>query len=322
MRPGAAARHDWVLLSNPQSFRMAMGDRVTRLESFASARGIPVLHVSDPWSIARAVGEVVEAGPASIAVAGGDGTLQAVVAELLQRVPAAHRPAVLILGGGRTNLIARDLGTRGEVGAVFARAIAAEAPKRVRNAVLYVRQDSGFSRHGFFLAGALVDEVIRDCHAYRAAHTGQLRTGHAATAWRLPQLAWLAATGRRRFHYPELRVDADPLGRLQGPVRLLLLSTLRHAAGFYDPYAARGQGSLRLTAVRTDAVGFWRRLPRLISGRYSATMHPGSGYLSGRCGRVSITGLRSITFDGQEHRVDPSRPVEFSAPDEIEFLVP
>jgi diacylglycerol kinase (ATP) len=316
------ARHEWVLLSNPRSFRMSMGDRLERLESLAADRGIPVLHVSDAESIAEAVAEVADAGAANMAVAGGDGTLQAVVTELLQQLPFERRPAILILGGGRTNLIARDLASRGEVGAVFARAVGSTELRRARRAVLQLRQDDGFSQHGFFLAGALVDEVIRDCHAYRAAHRDALRTGHTATAWRLPQLAVLAALGKRRFQAPALAIEAGRLGRLDGPVRLLLATTLRHADGLYDPYAARGEGALRLTAVRAGAAGFWRRLPRLVTGRYSAAMRPGSGYLSGRCAGVSIIGLRSLTLDGQEHHLDPARPVEFSAPDEIEFLVP
>jgi diacylglycerol kinase (ATP) len=322
--PAAAQqlRREWVLLSNPQSFRMSMGDRLARLESLATERGIPVLHVSDAESIAAAVSEAVRAGASRMAVAGGDGTLQAVVSELLQQLPFERRPAVLILGGGRTNLIARDLGSRGEVGAVFARALGSADLRRERRPVLHVVQAGGFSEHGFFLAGALVDEVIRDCHAYRAAHRGALRTGHTATAWRLPQLAALAALGKRRFHAPTLTLAAGPLGQLEGPARLLLATTLLHADGLYDPYAARGEGALRLTAVRAGAAGFWRRLPRLVTGRYSAAMHPGSGYLSGRCKGVSITGLGSLTLDGQEHRLDPARPVEFSAPDEIEFLVP
>jgi hypothetical protein len=322
--PAAAerARHEWVLLSNPQSFRMSMGDRLQRLESLARDRGIPVLHVSDAQSIAAAVREAVEAGAVRMAVAGGDGTLQAVVSELLQQLPFERRPAILILGGGRTNLIARDLASRGEVGAVFARAVGSTDLRRARRAVLHVRQDGGFSQHGFFLAGALVDEVIRDCHAYRAAHRDALRTGHTATAWRLPQLAVLAASGRRRFHAPALDVDAGPLGRLRGPARFLIATTLQHSDGLYDPYAPRGEGPLRLTAVRAGAAGFWRRLPRLLTGRYAAAMHPGCGYLSGRCERVSITGLASLTLDGQEHLLDPGRPVELSAPDEIEFLVP
>jgi diacylglycerol kinase (ATP) len=319
--PLPRARHEWILLSNPQSFRMTLGDREAQLESLARARGIPVLHVRQPDCIADAVSAALEAGASSIAVAGGDGTLQAVVAELTRRVPAVRRPAVLILGGGRTNLIARDIGSRGEVSAVFARAIGGAVPRRLRRAVLQIRQ-GGISHQGFFLAGALVDEVIRDCHAYRAAHRGALRTGHTATAWRLPQLAALAATGKRRFGAPALKVEAAPLGRLEGPVRLLLATTLEHTAGLYNPYARRGAGALRLTAVRADAAGFWRRLPRLVTGRYSAPMRPDSGFLSGRCDVASVTGLASVTFDGQEHALDPARPVEFSASDEIEFIVP
>ncbi len=319
-----AAASDWVLLSNPQSFRMSLGDRVQRLEALAVARDIPVFRVSDLASIAAAVAAVAERGASCLAVASGDGTLHAIVSELMRRAPVARWPAVLLLGGGRGNFIARDLGSAGDVATVFSRVLerGGQPLRRTRRAVLHMRQAGGFSEHGFFAAGAMVGEIIRDCHDYRAAGSGWLRTGRPATQWRLLQLSVLAALGRRRFATPELAIEADPLGRMSGPVRLLACSSLQHADGLLNPFAARGEGPVRLTAVRAGAAGAWRRVPGLMTGRSSPSMQPVQGYLSGRCDRISIMGLDSLVIDGQAHRIDASLPLEFSATESLEFLLP
>ena len=55
-------------------------------------------------------------------------------------------------------------------------------------------------------------------------------------------------------------------------MRLLLATTLLHRTGPLDPYAPRGDGPLRLTAVTAGARRFWPALPRLLTGRYSAAM--------------------------------------------------
>jgi len=330
-RPRAAAGQGapptgsgWVLLTNPGSFRMSLGQRARALESLASDRGIPALRVSDADSISAAIACVADRRAAFLALASGDGTMQAVVTALMRNVPEGRRPAVLLLGGGRGNFIARDLGSAGDVLAVFTRALdgGGERLQRHRRAVLRMRQASGLDQCGFLAAGAMVGEVIRDCHDYRVAGSGWLRTGRPATQWRLLQLAALAALGRRRFAAPGLQIDAGPLGRMDGPVRLLVCSSLAHAGGLFSPFAARGAGPVRLTAVQAGAAGAWRRVPGLLFGRCDSAMQPVHGYLSGRCEQLSITGIQSLVIDGQFHAVDRDLPVQFSAGEALEFLLP
>jgi len=93
-------------------------------------------------------------------------------------------------------------------------------------------------------------------------------------------------------------------------MRLLLATTLLHRTGALDPYAPRGHGPLRLTAVTAGAHRFWSALPRLLTGRYSTAMTADKGYLSGRCERVRITGLAGYVLDGERFDTDPARPVE------------
>ena len=116
--------------------------------------------------------------------------------------------------------------------------------------------------------------------------------------------------------------DAGACGRQRGAVRLLLITTLLHRSGLLDPYAARGAGELRVTSVARSAPRFWRSLPRLVTGRYSAFMNVDEGYLSDRCERLEITGLAGYTLDGEEFDADAARPLVITAGPRPRFLTP
>ena len=272
--------------------------------------------------IAAAVHDAVQADVELLVIIGGDGTLQAAVTTLAEATTSRAAPKLLVLGGGRTNYVARDLGSHAHLPASLEKAL--DRPRELdqqRRFSLRVHQSGSAPQHGFFIGGALVDEVIRDCHRYRAGN-GFWQRGHLSTPLRLGQLAALALIGRSRFEAPLMNVDAAPLGRLEGPIRLLLLTSLHHRDEVIDPYVDRGEGAIRLTAVAARAPAFWRRLYRLVRGRYHPAMIPDTGYLSGATESVRIDGLKGISLDGQEFDFDPNQPVEIRPGPEFEFLRP
>jgi hypothetical protein len=103
---------------------------------------------------------------------------------------------------------------------------------------------------------------------------------------------------------------------------LLLATTLLHRTGLLNPYAARGDGEVRVTSVSRDAHSFWRLLPRLLTGRYLKSMSADNGYLSGRCDSVRVDGLAGYSLDGEAFDTDPSRPVVISAGPRLRFIRP
>jgi hypothetical protein len=102
---------------------------------------------------------------------------------------------------------------------------------------------------------------------------------------------------------------------------VLIATTLEHRRGLLNPYAARGQGPLRVTAV-ASGVPFWRRLPRILLGRFSARWDLSQGYLSGRCDGLTVTGLGGYTLDGESFDCDAERPVRFRAGPRLRFIQP
>ncbi|HMA98816.1 MAG TPA: diacylglycerol kinase family protein [Wenzhouxiangella sp.] len=317
------ASSETCILVNPKSFRIHAGAKLQQICSTAKAAGVSLHVVHHPEEISAALTSHRQDPPRRLIIIGGDGTVQAALAELVE-TPPARLPFILVLGGGRTNFTARDLGTHATPNYWLQRALNSPEDFRTEHRmILSLQQQSTRKRlHGFFIAGALVDHVIRDCHDYRTRHQGWLRTGHPSSAWRVIQLAVTGLFGRSNFLPPHMRIDAGRLGSLDQTVRILIMSSLEHQRGLINPYDSRGSGSLRLTAVTQSAEGFWRRLPFLLRGRLGSRQTPDAGYLSGRTERVVIQGLQSVCIDGQECEFLPHEDVLVKAGPTFSFMVP
>jgi diacylglycerol kinase (ATP) len=310
-----------LILLNPRSFRMSLRGRLARIEAVTRRQNVPVRQVSGPEEIRSILQEALREGLDLLVIIGGDGTLQAAVSILAEIGDGRNCPEILVLGGGRTNYTARDIGTHSDLLNTLETALL--DPGQLKHScrhTLVVEQHGHEPVHGFFVAAGLVDFVIRDCHKYRKGGTSPLRQGHISSAWRVMQLAVLGLFRRVPYKPPRLGIEADSLGKLDGPINLLLMTSLHHRTEFVDPYAARGSGEVRLTAVNCGAAAFWRRLLRLVRGRYHRAMNPASGYLSGRTNRIRIRGLRQICLDGQELDFDPDHPLTVRTGPAFHFL--
>lgn len=312
-----------LILVNPHSFRMGRGDRLDQVRALTQASDAELELVSGPADIARQLEKHDPGSDDLLVIIGGDGTLQATVSHLAEQSHESDFPRLLVLGGGRTNFTARDLGSHGRLLPLLRRALQTpESLQMETRRPLRLQLPGQPPLYGFFVAGALVDHVIRDCHRYRASGRGWLRTGHPSSAWRVLQLAMLGLIGRSEYRPPLMRVDAAGLGTVASPMRIVLLSSLLHSHGRLDPYADRGQGGLRLTAITSQAKGFWRSLPALLQGHFKDTMQVSQGYLSGRADMVQVEGLPSICLDGQEYTLDTRQVLQVTAGPSFGFLRP
>jgi hypothetical protein len=325
---GPAAGPVSCLVVNPRSFSVASGRFAARAIALANAHGAEVIEADNPGHFAAGLDDVLARGARRVFVLGGDGTVQGIVDHLARRVPGSGMPQLLVLGGGRTNLTAADLHgsdsalKKLETSLIRSARDPAGGFLLEHRHTLVIEQAPAPPRHGFFVAGAIVDSLIRRCHHDRATGSGRLRTGTHSTAWTLMKEAIPALRGRAPYVFPELDLELPGLGRLHEPMRLLLASTLAHENRMLNPYADRGAGILRVTAVTAGARGFWRSLPRLVTGRYSEAMDIERGYLSGRCDGFQVRGLDAYTLDGQSFRADPARPVAVRTGPRFDFLVP
>ncbi|HMA10262.1 MAG TPA: hypothetical protein VKO83_00145, partial [Steroidobacteraceae bacterium] len=249
-------------------------------------------------------------------VLSGDGTMQ-FIASFLAELPAGDwNPELLLLGGGRSNAVPRAFGGTPALPALrrVLQALREQRPLRVESQpLLCVSQEGRPVRRGFIMVGALIDFGVRYLRDWRASGTSWWHRGILADQMSLLRLATLVLIRRSPVpECPDMRVQMHPGGTLYAPVRVLVAGVLS-AGGHYNPYARRGEGPLRISAIAAEAGRFWRNLPRMLTGRFDAkAMGLEQGYLSGHCHTATLTGLSSYSLDGEPFEADPARPVQIS----------
>jgi hypothetical protein len=314
------------LLINPLSCRTLYGSLARRAAELARADKVPVVVTGDPQAILALLRQLRERRLQQLWVLSGDGTIQLIARFLLALPTGDWQPELLLLGGGRANVVPRAFGGTPALPALrkALRARREQRPLAVEvQPLLRIEQDGQPVQHGFVVAGSTVDYGIRICRDFRASGTGWWHRGLFADPWCLIKVAIKVAVGRSPLPaYPQLDIVTDSGERMIASVRVLMASALLHASGHYNPYADRGSGALRVMAVAVDARRFWRRLPRLLSGLYDEHMTTFQGFLSGRCSSVTIAGLNGYSLDGEPVDVDPRLPLRLSTGFDLRILKP
>lgn len=321
---GSAAAGRPCLVVNPRSFRAARGDLARRAESLARHHGVDVLRCEDLAGFHATLDALRARQQERVFVLAGDGTAHA-FAEYLSELPRGDwSPQVLFLAGGRANVVPRHCGGYPALPALSRALQAAATGEGLRIEplpLLRVEQAGRAPRHGFLFAAAMIDTGIRICAAHRAAGSSWLHRSWIADPYSLLRVLAQVATGNSPLPpYPDVQVACSDGERLHAPLRLLLASTLPMRDALYDPFAARGAGALRLTAIAATAERFWRRLPALIRGRYGAGMTAADGYLSGRCAHADVVGLDGYSMDGEPSATPPDVRLRIGTGVELRLL--
>jgi hypothetical protein len=189
---------------------------------------------------------------------------------------------------------------------------------------LRVEQDGAPAQHGFLLAGAVIYAGVRLCREHRSRGSGWLHRSWMADPYALLKLAvqvWLGRSPLPTYDDTQVTTSAAAVV-LRAPMRIVLATTLQLRDGLYNPFAKRGEGVIRLTAVAATARHFWRHLPAMFRGRFGNDMHLEDGYLSGRFTNAEVLGLDGYALDGELFATDPARPVRFSSGIELRVLRP
>ena len=313
-----------VALINPLSFRMSLRDRAARSAEHVRQHGGQVFEVTDLEHIEQALAQALRQSVKNLVIAGGDGTLQGAVSWLARHIEPDRMPSLFLLSAGRTNYVAEDIGTRSHFLETLERILTTPGDQLhpVERPTLKLRHPSIGEQHGFFMAGAMVDEVIRYVHRWQAERDTWLRRRHAASTAGVLSIGLRWALRRHRFELARLRIETDGVGSLDDNCRFLMLSSLNHDRSLVDPYARRGEGPLRITAIRAGAKRLPLRLAKVARGRFSAGMNEENGYISGRCNNIVINNISAITLDGQEFDLDQDHPLEISPGPVFRFLRP
>jgi diacylglycerol kinase (ATP) len=276
-----------LLLKNRASGTSARRSRVDALVNRLRAEGAHV-DVEAPESLeaTRAVAADVDVKTHDVfLVAGGDGTLHAVVNELV-RIPKARRPALAIVPVGRGNDFAAELGVR-------------SADDTFESIVgdSRVLVDLGKTEAGVFLgvAGAGFDAAV----ARRAQQTPIL-SGSVLYSYAVFRTLL-------EFHHIHARVGYDG-GVYEGPITFAAVgNTRRYGGGMHiAPRAEIDDGLLDLCLVKdVSRAALVYMFPTVFSGRHLS--HPKVDYRQTRFVTIDTSEPAELFADGEFLQDTPAR---------------
>ncbi|HMA14457.1 MAG: diacylglycerol kinase family protein [Bacteroidota bacterium] len=267
-----------------------------------------------------------------LAVAGGDGTVQAVLTELLGKRPFREVPSLAIVPRGMTNMIAADVGlarrgardTLGALARLVAASPAALAAGVERRHIL--RAENILDRapqYGMFFGGAGIPRAIDACRA--KVHPLKIKSDSAAAVTLAGLLgSWLLGRGKdgeRRdgiFYGDPITVTLDdgPPETLEALV--ILATTLDRLILRSRPFWGGDGAPLRFTTIAYPPRGLLRHAWRILYGGEPRRLPP--GYRSRASHRVALTMDCPFTLDGEMFRPEPGRALILTAADEARFV--
>ncbi len=285
---------------------------------------LPCRDVSDPASVAQALHDLAERGVDTIAISGGDGTVNAVLNTVFARNPFPRLPFLAVLRGGTANMTARDAGMRGRQDRALRSLIDGAVHGGAGLTVIerpVIRIDPGGDRtpiFGMFFGAAAIAQGIDYCK--RNVHTLGLR-GEIGPAVTMVRFVIAMARGERAIVAPvpiTVAVDGAPPAAFD--CEIICVTTLEQLVLGLRPYWGEEAAPLHYASVRAAPRHWLKALPGLLSGRANRHVTPANGYKSHNAHRLEI-GLDSPFFvDGEMFSATSGVPLVLSHGGTARFL--
>jgi diacylglycerol kinase family enzyme len=267
--------------------------------------------------------------PRVLAINGGDGTVQAALTELYNGGHFGDQiPPVAVLPSGKTNLIALDLGAKGDPIETLERLIALArtddlAPYTVARELIALRRGpEGEDRPviGMFLGGAALAETMLYCR--EKIYPLGLPNGIAHVLAAMAGMAKLILRAKASFLPPDTTPVSlslsDENSNLSGRFSLLLVTTLERVLLSMD-LGDRREGALKVLAVEER--------PGSVLGAFAASIR-------GRLGRSKLRGVHfreteeitiesessHVILDGETFRAEHGRPINLRPAPPLSFV--
>jgi len=324
---GGRPRVRIALLSNPKSTgNLAQLPRIR--EYCAEHPDVFHYEVEHASQIGEAMKSIARVRPKVLAINGGDGTVQAALTELTNGDHFGDAPPpVAVLPSGKTNLIALDLGARGDPIATLERLIELArgddlARYTVPRELIALRHGGGGQRPviGMFLGGAGLADTMLYCRdkIYPLGLPNGL--AHVITAFAL--LAKMFLNVKAGFLPPDpepLSVSMSDEGkRLSGRFSLLAVTTLEKLL-LSSELGGRREGVLKLLAVEERPMSIVRGLAASIAGKLGRDTVRGVHFEE--ADEITIEGDNSnVILDGETFRAERGSPINLTPAPPLSFV--
>lgn len=292
------------------------------------AHGIPGAVIREASTLAElnhCVDEFSALAVDHLVIAGGDGTVHAVLNRLLAGGLWRKPPVLSIIPGGTTNMTATDIGSRGSPEKnlrLLTSCLQRLADARlVTRPVLRIEQNNQSDIYGMFFGAGIISHGAGFFHKH-IKKSGL--TGEIASAIVIFHLLTGLLFGRKLAELKPARIRLldDSKHPREYNCTILFASTLDRLLLGLRPYWGTDHGPVHTTCIRESPKKFWRSLLTIISRR--------GGHLSEQDGYYSRNNESLELFMDEEYIVDgeffccESRhgPLRISATKTVRFLLP
>ena len=323
---GSRPRPRIALLSNPKSTGNVA--QLPRIRAYCADHP-DVFHyeVEHADQIGQAMRTIARVRPKVLAINGGDGTVQAALTELHNGGHFGDSPPpVAVLPSGKTNLIAIDLGARGDPIATLERLIEMAqddlTPHIVARELIALRSgvEGGQPVLGMFLGGAGLADTMLYCRD--KVYPLGLPNGMAHVITALALLMKMLFRVKTGFLPPDPK-PLDVLMRergsmLSGRFSLLAVTTLEKLLLSSDVGGGARKGALKLLAIEQRPVSLMRAFAASLGGTLGHEKMRGVHFeqadeitIQGDCSDVILDGETFTAEIGRPIRLTPAQPLSF-----------
>lgn len=321
---GQAARIGVITNPGSQRNKRRLAEMTRLLETAPGARHVVLDSIAD---VPEILADFARREVAVVAVAGGDGTVQAALTELYNRRPFEHTPLLAVVPRGMTNMIAADVGLKGLKGLARLLQASPEELARATRQRRILRAENVLNRaaqYGMFFGGAGICRAIDACRS--KVHPLKVEADAAAAVTLAGLLGgWLL--GRRKetgdadsiFYGDRIGMGFDGGPELTMESLIILATTLDRLILGSRPFWGSDAGHLRFTAIAYPPKGLLRYALRILYGGAQRRL-PAESYLSRSVVRVALTMDCPFTLDGEMFQPTPGLPLVLTAADEARFV--
>lgn len=312
------------LLSNPKSTGNIA--QLPRIRAFC-AEHPDIFHyeVEHAHQVGDALKTIARVHPKVLVINGGDGTVQAALTELYNGGHfGSSPPPVAVLPSGKTNLIALDLGARGDPIAALERLIEIAqgelAPHLVPRELIALRRN-GSDRPviGMFLGGAGLAETMLYCR-HKIYPLGLPNSvSHALTfVAYITRLVLKLKAGFLPQPAEQTDLELHRHGRISGRFAFLAVTTLDRLL-LSGQVVGKGLGPLKLVAIEESTGSVFRALLAGLTGGYKGKKV--RGFHFEEVDEITIEGDRSnVILDGETFSAGRGSPINLTTAQPLSFV--
>lgn len=313
------------LLSNPRSTGNLA--QLPRIRAFcADHPDIFHYEVEKVDQVGAALHTIARILPKVLVINGGDGTVQAALTELYNGGHFGDQlPPVAVLPSGKTNLIALDLGARGDPIEALERLLEIARsdlnPHIVARELIELRHGKSEDAPiiGMFLGGAGLADTMLYCRNKIYPLGFPNGVSHMITA--LALLARLFLRLKASFLPPDpapLQVSLRQKERLSGRFALLAVTTLEKML-LSSELTGKKQGALKILAVEERPLSLIRAFVASLAGKLDRTKLQGVHFEE--TDEITIESESSdVILDGETFRAETGRPISLKPAHPLSFV--